>query len=59
MGLEKASVALDRLRFFLQIAWEHKRMSTEKYSMLSENLGEVGRQLGGWRKGLQTKTPLQ
>jgi hypothetical protein len=59
LGLEKSSAILDRLRFFLQIAWEHKRISTEKYSALSEQLGEVGRQIGGWRKGLQTKTPPQ
>jgi hypothetical protein len=52
-----AIVKLDNLKFFLQLAWENKCLSTQKYSDLSEQLNEVGRMLGGWRKGLENKTP--
>jgi hypothetical protein len=41
----------------LQIAWENKCISSEKYSVLSEKLEEIGRMLGGWKKGLEKKTP--
>lgn len=48
---------LDGVKFFLQIAWENKCIPNEQYSNLSESLNEVGRMLGGWKKGLEKKTP--
>ncbi|MDP3772372.1 MAG: four helix bundle protein [bacterium] len=53
--LHKASVKLDLLKFFLQIAWELKAVDTKKYIMLSEQLNEIGKMLGGWIRGLQQK----
>jgi len=55
--LSMAILKLDSLKFFLQLAWENKCLSNLKYSSLSENLDEVGRMLGGWKKGLENKTP--
>jgi hypothetical protein len=52
-----AILKLDNLKFFLQLAWENKCLSNNKYSVLSERLDEVGRMLGGWKKGLENKTP--
>lgn len=43
-------------KFFLQIAWEIKALDNKKYIMLSECLNEIGRMLGGWIKGLKSKT---
>jgi len=57
--LGKAISRLDILKFFLQIAWENKLISNEKYIILSQNLEEIGRMLGGWRKGLINKTPAK
>jgi hypothetical protein len=54
--LNKAITKLDILRFFMQLAWENKLIPTDKYSELLCQLEEVGRQLGGWKKGLQKKT---
>jgi hypothetical protein len=54
--LNKAITKLDILKFFIQIAWENKLMPTNKYSDLLSKLGEIGRQFGGWKKGLQVKT---
>ena len=57
--LPKLAIAiskLDGVKFFLQIAWENKCIVNDKYILLSEKLNEVGRMLGGWRKGLIAKT---
>ena len=55
--LGKTISKLDILKFFLQLAWEGKLIPTEKYADLSERLEEIGRMLGGWKKGLLSKTP--
>lgn len=55
--LSLAILKLDNLKFFLQLAWENKCLPNAKYSTLSEQLDEVGRMLGGWKKGLDNKTP--
>jgi hypothetical protein len=55
--LNKAITKLDIVKFFIQLAWENKLIPTDKYSELLCGLEEIGRQLGGWKKGLQSKTP--
>ncbi|HDZ85533.1 MAG TPA: four helix bundle protein [Candidatus Moranbacteria bacterium] len=55
--LGKTISRLDVLKFFLQTAWENKLVPTDKYAELSKRLEEIGRMLGGWKKGLQKKTP--
>lgn len=57
--LATAISKLDGVKFFLQLCWENKCIHTEKYSELSEQLQEVGRMLGGWKKGLEKKTPTK
>ena len=57
--LSKTIAKLDKLKFFMQIAWENKLIPEEKYAQISLDLEEIGRQLGGWRKGLQTNTTIQ
>lgn len=54
--LERCLAGVDTLKFLLRIAWELHIFDDKKYATLSEGLQEVGRQIGGWRKGLQTKT---
>ena len=46
---------LDILKFFSQLAWENKLIPNDKYIELFERLLEIGRMLGGWRKGLLEK----
>ena len=53
--LGKAISKLDTLKFFMQLAWESKLIPNEKYINLSGKLEEIGRMLGGWRKGLENK----
>ncbi len=51
--VHQASVKLDLLKFFLQVAWEIKALDNKKYIILSEKLDEIGRMLGGWLKALK------
>ena len=56
--LSRTITKLDNLKFFMQLAWETKIIPSDKYALISKELEEIGRQLGGWRKGLQVvKTP--
>jgi hypothetical protein len=61
--LNKTIAKLDNLKFFMQLAWESKLIPTEKYSEIAGKLEEIGRGLGGWKKGLQKnleqKTPAK
>ena len=50
--IKKASLKLDLLKFFVQLALESKLIPAEKYLELSKKLEEIGRMLGGWRKQL-------
>lgn len=56
--LSLAIIKLDSLKFFLQLAWENRCLSDIKYSDLAERLNEVGRMLGGWKKGLEKQNSL-
>lgn len=55
-ALAKSIAKLDLAKFFLQIAWEIHTLDNKKYIALSEKLDEIGRMLGGWKKGLEKKT---
>lgn len=57
LGLNRAITKLDLIKFFFQLLWENNLITTQKYTDLTPKLEEIGRQLGGWKKGLQTKTP--
>ncbi len=49
-ALQKANTEFDTLKFFLQLLWETKGVSTKQYTSLSEKLSEIGKMLGGWLK---------
>jgi len=50
--IKKASLKLDLLKFFIQIAWELKAIDNKKFAELSSPLIEIGRMLGGWQRQL-------
>ncbi len=54
--LEIMSKKIDLLKFFLRITWEIGALDNKKYIVLSEEIQELGRMVGGWRKSLQEKT---
>jgi hypothetical protein len=55
--LGRAISRFDIVKYFMQLAWESKLLPTDKYVLMSEQLEEIGRQLGAWRRGLQTILP--
>lgn len=55
--LVRALTAIDTLKFLVQIAWDLRILDDKKYTALSESLHEIGRQTGGWKKGIEKKTP--
>ena len=46
---------VDTVKILLMILWETKSLDNKKYLALSVKIDEVGRMLGGWKKGLETK----
>lgn len=55
--LEQAVRCLDLAKFFLEVLWEIKGLDGGKYIALSEQLYEIGRQLGGWTRQAAKETP--
>jgi hypothetical protein len=56
--LQKAAARLDLTKFFLHTMWDMKALDNKRYLELSEKLNDIGKMLGGWRKGLEAKTPV-
>jgi hypothetical protein len=54
--IQRASVRLDTLKFFLQIGWELKALDNKKFAELSQPLVEIGKMLGGWQKQIAVIT---
>ncbi len=46
--LEKASIKLNTLRFFIRLMKETKVFDLKKYTTLQDKIDEIGRMLGGW-----------
>jgi hypothetical protein len=47
----------DLLSFLLQLGWEQQIIDAKPYGQLILPLEEIGRQLGGWKRKLNEKTP--
>jgi hypothetical protein len=45
----------DIIKYLLQIAFENKLVKEKEYLALSSKLHEVGKILGGWKKGIEVK----
>jgi hypothetical protein len=48
---------VDILKFFLRVLWELRVLDNKRYITISEKTSELGRMVGGWKKGLESKTP--
>jgi hypothetical protein len=53
--LEKASVRLNVIRFFIRLMKESKTLDMKKYTTLQTIIDEIGRMLGGWMRSSMTK----
>lgn len=45
----------DIIKYLLQIAYENRFVKEKEYLELSQKLQEVGKILGGWKKGIDVK----
>jgi len=55
--LDDALRAIDAVRFFIQIAWESELMAQSHFIALGKDIEEIGRMVGGWKKGILAKNP--
>jgi len=55
--IQKSSVKLDTLKYFLQLAWELKALNNKQFAAISTPLVEAGKMLGGWLKQQVKETP--
>ncbi len=46
---------LDTMKLLITIAWEGKLIQNGHYTELSEELQEISKMLGGWKKGIESK----
>ncbi|MCX6810374.1 MAG: four helix bundle protein [Candidatus Berkelbacteria bacterium] len=54
--IEKSLKLIDAIRFFLQLCWELKLISTKQFALLGNEIEIVGKMAGGWGKDCQQKT---
>lgn len=54
--LEEASDKIDMSRFFVQILWEAHFISNNQYISLGTDIEDLGKIIGGWKRGLISKT---
>lgn len=57
--LQRAIGRFDNLKFLFQVLWEIKSIDNKKYVLISAQLTEIGKMLGGWYRQVlsQTQTP--
>jgi hypothetical protein len=53
--LERASMKLNLLRFFVRLMKEMRSIDTKKYIVLQAHIDEIGRMLGGWIRSQGSK----
>ena len=50
--LERANLRLEQMRFQIRLAHDERLISAHQYEVVSRQINEVGRLVGGWRKSL-------
>lgn len=50
--IRRLSVKFDALKFFLKLLWEIKALDTNRYTLLSQQLMQIGKMIGGWMKAV-------
>lgn len=51
--LEKSIVSIDILKILIRLAKDIQALDNKKYLQLQEQLQEIGRMLGGWKKSIR------
>lgn len=53
VAVQKLSMKLDLLKFFLKLLWEIKVIDTKKYTIISTSFSSIGKMVGGWLNTLK------
>jgi hypothetical protein len=48
--LARANLGLEKLRFFLRLAFEQRYLDVRRYEHAARSIDDVGRLIGGWAK---------
>jgi len=48
--LARANLGLEKLRFFLRLAFEQRYLDARRYEHAARSIDDVGRLIGGWAK---------
>jgi hypothetical protein len=57
--LSQSLSIIDSLRFFIQLCWELKLIPSKQFTIIGQEIEDTGKMVGGWRKGLITKTSAE
>ncbi|MCX6808661.1 MAG: four helix bundle protein [Candidatus Berkelbacteria bacterium] len=57
--LSQALSTIDSLRFFIQLCWELKLIPANQFTQIGGEIEDIGKMVGGWRRGLITKTSAE
>ena len=55
--LRRANLELDQLRFLVRMSMDRGFLAPKQYAFASEQMTDVGRQIGGWMKQQAEPTP--
>lgn len=54
--LSQSLPIIDSIRFFIQLSWELKLIPSKQFTLIGQEIENIGKMVGGWRKGLISKT---
>lgn len=54
-SLYRLQIKLDIISFLITLSWEAKHLPHTAYEKYIEQSTEIGKMLGGWRKGIESK----
>jgi len=57
--LSQALPIIDSIRFFVQLSWELKLIPSKQFALIGQKIEDIGKMVGGWRKGLIAKTSAE
>lgn len=55
--LRKANILLEKLRYFFRVAYELQYCPNRSFKHTMQQIDNIGRQVGGWIKSLERKSP--
>lgn len=47
---------LESLKLLITVSWEGKLIQNAQFTELTKELNEIGKMLGGWKRGIESKT---